>query len=595
MKSSDYWQRRFEGIENTTTATGEESIRNMERIFSNAQHDLQNQIAGWYDRFATNNQIDLPEARRLLNSNELAEFRWTVEEYTAYAKANTVSGQWVRQLENASARVHISRLEALHLQTQHTMERLFGNQLDAVDSVIKRQFLDNYHHSIFEVQSGFNVGWDIAGIPEAQIQALMGRPWASDNLTFSDRIWRDKNRLVHELQTQLTQGLIAGTPPNVTINNIAAAMGTTKSNAARLVMTESAAIAAVAHEKAYRELGTKLIEILATLDKKTSEICRRMDGKVIRIEEYKVGVTVPPFHPWCRSTTVPHFDDDFGQRAARDEDGKTYYVPGDMKYPEWEQTFVDGGAKSHLQETDSTLRTFTEKVDSINGISSEYREALIHRFQAGTNAAKDVFNRFVPLNSVVTGSAKGAKYSHGDKRIHMNFANDMNNVRGNATTFFHEQGHLIDYLQSDDSRGISIQRGRFRIAKKSDGYLNRLATSLSADYNDMVERMIDPDESAFLGRGNVHNQLSVILRGENADMLSAVSDILEGMTNTSSVPVRGKWGHGSKYWKQRPLGVYTEAFAHLFELQFDPQKLNAFAEYFPSTVNVFAEIMEELR
>ena len=350
MRNAEYLERRFEDVEQMTTMSGEEAIRNMERIFSNAGRDLQNQISGWYNRFATNNQIDLAEARRLLNSNELAEFRWTVEEYIQFAKQNTVSGQWIRQLENASARVHISRLEALQLQTQHTMERLFGNQLDAVDSLMKRQFLDNFHHSIFGVQSGFNIGWDIAGIPETQLQALMNKPWTLDGRTFSDRIWTDKQRLVNEVQLQLTQGLIAGTPPNVMIDNLARTMDTSKSNAARLVMTESAAFAAISHEAAYRELDVELVQILATLDKKTSDICRKMDGTVIRLAEYKVGVTVPPFHPWCRSTTVPHFDDNVGQRAARGENGKTYYVSSDMKYPEWKAAFVDKGDKSGIIE-----------------------------------------------------------------------------------------------------------------------------------------------------------------------------------------------------------------------------------------------------
>ena len=64
------------------------------------------------------------------------------------------------------------------------------------------------------------------------------------------------------------------------------------------------------------------------------------------------GVTAPPFHVWCRSTTVPFFDDDFddiGERAARGEDGKTYYVPANMTYHQWEKGFVDGD-KSELQE-----------------------------------------------------------------------------------------------------------------------------------------------------------------------------------------------------------------------------------------------------
>lgn len=342
MKNADYWQRRFDNIEELKTATGENAVHNMERIFTNAQRDLENQISGWYNRFATNNQIDLAEARRLLNSNELEEFRWTVDEYISYAKQNTVSKQWVRQLENASARYHISRLEALKLQTQNTMERLFGNQLDGIDSLMKRQFLDGYHHAIFEVQSGFSVGWDIAGIPESQLETLMNKPWMLDGRTFSDRIWADKQRLVNEVHTQLTQGLITGTPPNVLIDNLARSMNTSKNNAARLIMTESTAISAVGHEAAYRELDVEQVRILETLDAKTCSCCEKLDGKVIRLAEYQVGVTVPPFHPWCRGTTVPHFDDNYGERAARDKDGKTYYVPNDMEYPEWKETFVDG-------------------------------------------------------------------------------------------------------------------------------------------------------------------------------------------------------------------------------------------------------------
>ena len=60
------------------------------------------------------------------------------------------------------------------------------------------------------------------------------------------------------------------------------------------------------------------------------------------MNDYKVGVTAPPFHPNCRTCTCPYFDDDFlkGDRAARGKDGKTYYVPSDMKYSEWKEKYV---------------------------------------------------------------------------------------------------------------------------------------------------------------------------------------------------------------------------------------------------------------
>ena len=34
-------------------------------------------------------------------------------------------------------------------------------------------------------------------------------------------------------------------------------------------------------------------------------------------------------------------DEDYGERAARGADGKTYYVPADMTYKDWEKTFVE--------------------------------------------------------------------------------------------------------------------------------------------------------------------------------------------------------------------------------------------------------------
>jgi len=89
---------------------------------------------------------------------------------------------------------------------------------------------------------------------------------------------------------------------------------------------------------------------VATLDSHTSEICRELDGHVEDMKNYEPGVTAPPFHPWCRTTTVPYFEDNYGERAAKGADGKTYYVPSNMKYNDWKETFVDGGSKLGLKE-----------------------------------------------------------------------------------------------------------------------------------------------------------------------------------------------------------------------------------------------------
>ena len=124
-------------------------------------------------------------------------------------------------------------------------------------------------------------------------------------------------------------------------------MKVSRSQAARIVQTESAAFSAKAQESCFSDLGVEEFQVVETLDSNTCDTCGEMDGKHFQMKDYKIGVTVPPFHPNCRGCTCPYFDDEFdsvGERAARGEDGKTYYVPADTTFEEWKKSFVNGDA-----------------------------------------------------------------------------------------------------------------------------------------------------------------------------------------------------------------------------------------------------------
>jgi SPP1 gp7 family putative phage head morphogenesis protein len=341
MKNADYWQKRFKTLEGSQNKDALQRLDDLERRFNLAQKTIDDQIRVWYSRFADNNQISLSEAHKLLNGKELAELRWDVNEYIKYGKENALNGQWVKQLENASAKFHVSRLEALKLQTQHTVEKLYGNQIDAIDNLMKRTYLDSYYHSIYEVQRGVGVGWDISGINEKQIQSVLSKPWTVDKETFSDRVWLQKDKLINEVHTQLTQNMILGRSPDESIRAIAAKFNTSKANAGRLVMTESAYFTSLAEKDAFQELGVEEFQIIGTLDGKTCPLCGGMDGKTCRVSRFAAGITAPPFHPWCRCTTAPYFGDEAGERIARDNESKTYYVPSDIKYNDWKKAFID--------------------------------------------------------------------------------------------------------------------------------------------------------------------------------------------------------------------------------------------------------------
>lgn len=361
MQNSEYWKLRFEQLEVAQNGQGAAAVAEIERQYKEAQKQIEGQIARWYQRFADNNGISLAEARQYLKGAALKEFKWDVQDYIKYGQDNALMGGWMKELENASAKYHISKLEALKIQTQQSLEVMFSKQLGTVTGAMGDVFESGYYHTAYELQKGFNIGWDIAGLDQSQIEKVLAKPWAVDGKNFSERIWGNKQKLISEVHGELTQNIMLGADPQKAIDSLAKKMKTSRYNAGRLIMTEEAYFSSAAQKDCFEELGVEQFEIVATLDSHTSDICRSLDGKHFPMKDYQPGVTAPPFHVFCRSTTVPYFDEDFGdigERAARDEEtGKTYYIPDGMNYQDWKETFVDGGDKSGFDVVDdgSTL------------------------------------------------------------------------------------------------------------------------------------------------------------------------------------------------------------------------------------------------
>lgn len=356
MKNSEYWKLRFEQLEQAQNGQGAAAFAEIERQYKEAQKQIEGQIARWYQRFADNNGITLAQARQYLKGAVLKEFQWDVQDYIKYGQDNALMGGWMKELENASAKYHISKLEALKIQTQQSLEVMFSKQMGTVTGAMGDIFESGYYHTAYELQKGFNIGWDIAGLDQSQIEKVLSKPWAVDGKNFSERIWTNKEKLISELHGELTQNIMLGADPQKAIDSLAKKMNTSKQNAGRLIMTEEAYFSSAAQRDCFNDLDVEQYEIVATLDSHTSDICRSLDGKHFPMKDFQAGVTAPPFHVYCRSTTVPYFDENFGdigERAARDEEtGKTYYIPDDMNYEDWKQTFVDGGDKSGFDVVD---------------------------------------------------------------------------------------------------------------------------------------------------------------------------------------------------------------------------------------------------
>lgn len=346
MKNSEYWKLCFERIEEEQNKLAEMSRREIESLYRQAVRDIEGKIDTWYRKLGANG-VSMAEAIKPLPDAEFRKFERDVNDYIKYGKKNALSGQWIKQLENFSDRLSVSKYDALRIQTRQSIESLFAEQSSIVSETMKKIYQRGYYHTAFEVQKGLGVGWDISGIDQNQLEKLISKPWAADGKSFSERILRNKQWLISEVDDELSKKIISKAEPTMAVDAITDKMNAYKSGVGRLVMTEGAYFGSAAQRDCFEELGVEEYEIIATLDKHTSEICRGHGGKRFPVKEFRVGVTAPPFHPWCRSTVCPCFDEGFGERTG------SYRIPDDMSYKEWKERFVDGGDKMRFAAVDN--------------------------------------------------------------------------------------------------------------------------------------------------------------------------------------------------------------------------------------------------
>lgn len=344
MNSREYWRERALILNDHLMQPADELLPDIENAYELAIYNIETEINSFYQRFATDNQLTFQEATKKLTSAERKSFKMSIEEYIKKAEENELDGKWVKQLQNASTLQSIDRLRALRLQMRQQVEVLEAYKAKSLTKTLGELYQEGYYRTAYEIQKGLGVGAPFATLDVNKINKVLAQPWSPDGETFSEKIWgKDRRNLIHQLNTRFTQGVIRGENPREIIGSMAKSLNASKEVTSRLVLTEASAFASISTEDSYNASNLEEFEYVAALDEVTCDTCGAMDGQHFPMAQYTIGEFVPPLHPWCRCTTAPYFNDEFTQeetRAARGEDGKTYYVPSDITYKDWYNEYV---------------------------------------------------------------------------------------------------------------------------------------------------------------------------------------------------------------------------------------------------------------
>ncbi len=303
------------------------------------------------------------------------------------------------------------------------------------------------------------------------------------------------------------------------------------------------------------------------------------------------------YHPNCRDSHTTYFEDitEWGEPYTKEElkqIEEDYRKEQEQKYAErqaekygrlamyaldplnrkkyearqeeWEQ--VANKKKSDIME--SELGAFKQKLQSDENITTDYYMALKDRFSHGTDDAKAAFDKFVPKISVENAKFEGIpQYNRKTQKISMNYEVDLKNNRGKGVTWFHEHGHLIDNMAgniSDNEKFMKLLSEDAMNYRKFYGKQHHLNTF------DKIDRAIS-------------------LELNDVKRHSGVSDIFQGVTQGN---ICGISGHALEYWSNSK-NITGEAFAHMFEAQFDTERYEEMKKYFPKSLKYFEEILKE--
>ncbi len=346
-KKKPYWQDRQE----KKYLAGEKKVndyyKDLKKSFEQSKREIQSKINDFYWRYAEENQISFASAQLKLSQAEIGELQDFID------MVNENMGKYNQEINNISIKARITRYQALEKQIDALLQQLYAIEYQYKgEEKLKEVYSDAYYRTWFNIDQYHGFHQEFAQISAKTIDELIRYPF--NGADFSTRLWKQKDHMLQKLNESITTMLIQGRNPKTLAQEFAKTFNTKEYEAYRLLHTEGSFIMGQGTLAGYKEDGVEKYRLLATLDIKTSDICRSMDGKEFNVEDAIVGVNYWPFHPNCRTTDVPVYEDDDlsdETRVARDPvTGKTYDVPADMTYEEWYKKYIEDNPEALLEE-----------------------------------------------------------------------------------------------------------------------------------------------------------------------------------------------------------------------------------------------------
>lgn len=350
MAKLTYWQKRALRKEQEVNDGAKKLEESVATAYKQAQTYLTQQINKLFARTKQKTGLSDDEARKMLNETvpaaELVELRRLAKDITNPELQKDAK----KRLNGLALKHRITRLEDLkaksYLVSKQVADAQLTKQTDFYIDVIHDTYREATAESVIqEAQANAKKGvvievWNKKDYQFKQLSTrytknILESHWKGSN--YSQRLWGDTEALARRLEELFTVETMTGMSEFDMARAIANEFNQSINVARRLIRTEANYMANQSKLKSWRDNGIKYYILLATIDLRTSLICRKLDHTVYLVSQAKVNENYPPFHPWCRTIASMYSKRTINTpRLVLDPiSGKTFAFNGSQTYDDW--------------------------------------------------------------------------------------------------------------------------------------------------------------------------------------------------------------------------------------------------------------------
>lgn len=362
-------ERLVENAENLTLQTEDavmDTIEEILELYVLCINDIEKTIRSFVSEYSkevnVNNKVKTKdilaysETKRRLTSAERKVFNTQLKDWYATVREYGMDKTYQEYLQALGKKTYITRMEYLQSYLRHDIEILFYRIENKLYDKFSDIYTYSYYTSNYNLLQTLGIPGTILELDADDIQNAVNGKYA--NTSFKLSLAGNKVKLLNDVETSIPQGFARGFSVNKLNDIINSKLAISRNRSIALTRTETDYLCNKANLDQYKEFGVEKYQYLATLDMRTSDMCRDMDGYIGNVSQAEQGVNFPPLHVNCRSTTIPYIENlqNFGDRVAKNAKGKTFTVSRRLTQEQYIKKYVPKQYQDKLLQFKNSYR-----------------------------------------------------------------------------------------------------------------------------------------------------------------------------------------------------------------------------------------------